>query len=300
MTTALPKWKYSYFPTLEITTSIPRNGCVVDCVFCPQRTLQKTYQGERFLSLENFKKIIDKVPSEIRITFAGFTEPWLNKDCTEMVLYAHEKGHPIAIFTTGVGMKLEDFRRIRDIQFAPSPNGGFVLHIPDQERRAKHPLAPKYLEVLRYIHLSHVYEKPIHNYHWMCMGTPHECVADIISSAQVPDMWSRAGNLLGEAILKPELINLKNHFGAVYHGEQDMTCKCEERLYHNVLLPNGDVSLCCMDYGLEHILGNLLEQEYNDILPEPYSCFKLCRLCENGISPESDFIKQEKENYNLV
>jgi hypothetical protein len=300
MTTSLPKWKYSYFPTLEITTSIPRNGCVVDCVFCPQRTLQKTYQGERFLSLENFKKIIDKVPSEIRITFAGFTEPWLNKDCTEMVLYAHEKGHPIAIFTTGVGMKLEDFKRIRDIQFAPSPNGGFVLHIPDQERRAKHPLAPKYLEVLRYIHLSHFYEKPIHNYHWMCMGTPHECVADIISSAQVPDMWSRAGNLLGEAILKPELMNLKNHFGSIYHGEQDMTCKCDERLYHNVLLPNGDVSLCCMDYGLDHILGNLLEQEYNDILPEPYSCFKLCRFCENGISPESDFVKEEKKNYNLV
>ena len=300
MTTLTPKWKYSYFPTLEITTSIPKNGCVVDCVFCPQRTLQQTYQGERFLSFENFKKIIDKVPSEIRITFAGFTEPWLNKHCTDMVLYAHEKGHPISVFTTGVGMQIEDLRRIRHIKFASNPNGGFVLHIPDQERRAKHPLAPKYVDVLRYIHLSHLYESPIHNYHWMCMGTPHECVSDIIQHAQVPDMWSRAGNLLGEAILKPELMNLKNHFGAVYHGEQDVTCNCDERLYHNVLLPNGDVSLCCMDYGLKHILGNLLEQEYNDILPEPYSCFKLCRLCENGISPESDFIKQEKENYNLV
>lgn len=300
MTTSIPKWKYSNFPTLEITTSIPRNGCVVDCVFCPQRTLQQTYQGERFLSLENFKKVIDKVPQEIRITFAGFTEPWLNKHCTDMVLYAHEKGHQIAVFTTGIGMTIEDFERIRHIPFAPSPNGGFVLHIPDKERRAKHPITPKYIELIRHIQHTHFCERPIHNYHWMAMGEPHEDVVDIISIADVPMMWSRAGNLFREAILKPELMGLKDHFGSIYHGEQDMTCRCEERLYHNVMLPNCDVSLCCMDYGLDHILGNLLEQEYNDILPEPYSCFKLCRFCENGISPNDDIIVKEKENYNLV
>lgn len=293
----LPKWKYSKSPTLEITTSIPRNGCVVDCVFCPQRTLQKTYTGERFLSFENFKKIIDKVPQEIRITFAGFTEPWLNKYCTDMVLYAHEKGHPISVFTTGIGMTINDFERIRHIKFASYPNGGFILHIPDQERRAKHPITPKYIELLRHIQITHFEKEPIHNYEWMCMGTPHESIFDFISTSPVPMMWSRAGNLYGEALLKPELIN--NPFASIYHGEQDMTCKCEERLYHNVMLPDGNVTLCCMDYGLEHILGNLLEQEYEDIIPEPYSCFKLCRFCENGISPNNEFIMKEKENYNL-
>ena len=29
-------WKTTQWPTLEITTSIPKAGCVVDCVFCPQ------------------------------------------------------------------------------------------------------------------------------------------------------------------------------------------------------------------------------------------------------------------------
>lgn len=295
-----PKWKYAHFPTLEITTSIPRSGCVVDCVFCPQRTLQKKYQGERFLSLENYKKVIDKVPSEVRITFAGFTEPWLNKHCTDMVLYAHEKGHPISVFTTGIGMTIEDFERIRHIPFAPNPNGGFVLHVPDQERRAKHPITPKYIELLRHIQTTHFGGRPIQNYCWMAMGTPHETIQEFISSAQVNMMWSRAGNLLGEAMMKPELMNLKNHFGSIYHGEVNMTCGCEERLYHNILLPNGDVSLCCMDYNLDHILGNLLEEEYNDILPEPYSCFNLCRLCENAISPENEIILNEKKEYNLV
>lgn len=298
MTNNMPKWKYTKFPTLEITTSIPRNGCVVDCVYCPQRTLQNTYKGERFLSLDNFKKIIDKVPQEIRITFAGFTEPWLNKECTEMVLYAHEKGHPISVFTTGIGMTIEDFERIRHIPFAPNPNGGFVLHIPDKERRAKHPITKKYIELVHHIQHTHFCVQEIQNYHWMAMGEPHEDIAFAISTADVPDMWSRAGNLFGEARLKPELMNV--HFKSVYHGEQDMTCNCYERLYHNILLPNGDVSLCCMDYGLEHILGNLFEQEYNDILPEPYSCFNLCRFCENGVRPDSEHFLNEKKEFNLI
>lgn len=295
-----PKWTYTWFPTLEITTSIPKNGCVVDCVFCPQRTLQKKYQGERFLSLDNFKKIIDKIPSEIRITFAGFTEPWLNKYATEMVLYSHEKGHPIAIFTTGIGMKIEDFEKIRNIPFSSGPNGGFILHIPDQERRAKHPITPKYVELLRHIQITHFGGQPILNYNWMSMGTPHECISDVISTAPVPMMWSRAGNLFGESLLKPELINFKDYFGSIYHGEQDITCNQEERLYHNVLLPNGDVSLCCQDYNLDHIIGNLFEQEYEEILPEPYSCFNLCRYCENGISCNSEKIIKEKEYFNLT
>lgn len=34
------------------------------------------------------------------------------------------------------------------------------------------------------------------------------------------------------------------------------------RLHHNILLPNGDVVLCCTDFGMRHVLGNLLSQDY--------------------------------------
>jgi MoaA/NifB/PqqE/SkfB family radical SAM enzyme len=101
-------------PTMEFTTSIDtKNGCVVDCVFCPQRTLQKSYKGERFLSLENFQKAVDKMPEEIRVTFAGFTEPWLNPKTTDMLLYANQKGHPISVFTTGIGMILMILKELK-------------------------------------------------------------------------------------------------------------------------------------------------------------------------------------------
>ena len=277
------KWENSIMPTMEFTTSIDvKNGCVVDCVFCPQRTLQKVYKGERFLSLDNFKIAVDKMPKDIRVTFAGFTEPWLNPKTTEMLLYAHENGHPVSVFTTGIGMSLDDIERIKGVPFAGNPNGGFVLHLPDQERKAKHPITDRYIKVIERFGEVH---SQIQNFTLMCMGTVHESVRHVFPEASTYQMWSRAGNLLGESIMKPELLNRKDEYKSVYHGEEPMTCGCLEKLYHNIMLPNGDVSLCCMDYGLEHILGNLVEQEYDEVIPEDNTCFNLCRFCENAKRP---------------
>lgn len=276
------KWENSIAPTLEFTTSIPEKGCVVDCVFCPQRTLEKKYTGERFLSLENFKKVVDKLPQEIRVTFAGFTEPWLNKYASDMLLYAHEKGHPISVFTTGIGMGVKDVDMIKHVPYAGNPNGGFTLHLPDNERRAKHPITKRYIEVLeRFKEVQH----QIQNFTLMCMGTVHDDVKHIFPEAPRYEMWSRAGNLIGESMLKPELLNIKEEYKSIYHGEQPMTCGCLEDLYHNILLPNGDISLCCMDYNLDHILGNLFEQEYDEVMPEMNTCYNLCRFCENAKKP---------------
>lgn len=67
----------------------------------------------------------------------------------------------------------------------------------------------------------------------------------------------------------------------------------ENRNMQNVLLPNGDVYLCCMDYGLKHRLGNLLAQSYESLFEsETYkriisgmsddSIDILCRKCERA------------------
>lgn len=280
----LPRHLNTPWPTMEITTCVPAKGCIVDCLFCPQRLLEKKYSGERYLRLDDFKYLLEKIPCEVRITFAGFVEPWLNKECTDMLLYAHEKGHQISVFTTGIGMTEEDVERIKDVPYAGMPNGGFALHLPDNERLAKHPITDKYISVLEKFRQ---HANTIKHFYVMAMGKEvHEKVSHIFDSAEVPVMWHRAGNLLGEAILKPEVMNYKDRFHSVFHGEEKRTCGCIERLYHNVLLPNGDVSLCCMDYNLESILGNLYRQNYNDLLPKPYSCFDMCRRCENGKSPE--------------
>ena len=277
-------WRVTPYPTLEFTTSIPPKGCVIDCAFCPQKTLLNVYNADKTMTFENFKQVIDKLPKEIRITFSGFTEPWLNKRCTDMLLYAYEQGHPVSAFTTGVGMTLQDVERLKDVKFTTGPNGGFCLHLPDQERIAKHPITPRYLEVIkRFKEL----ESEIQGFYVMCMGEVHDDIKPYWPEASVPEFWSRAGNLLGEAIIKPELQKYQDRFKHMDHGDVPRTCGCVEDLYHNVVLPNGDVSLCCMDYGLEQIIGNIYTQEYEDIIPKPKTCFSLCQRCENGISPES-------------
>jgi hypothetical protein len=47
--------------------------------------------------------------------------------------------------------------------------------------------------------------------------------------------------------------------------QQAVGCSFTPFYDQNVLLPNGDVVLCCMDYGLRHVLGNLLRQEYHEL-----------------------------------
>ena len=69
---------------------------------------------------------------------------------------------------------------------------------------------------------------------------------------------SRAGNLANEK--------------EKYEGKQivsrksgSIMCSAAPQLNHNVLLPNGDVVLCCMDYSIKHTIGNLLNDDYEKL-----------------------------------
>jgi adenine C2-methylase RlmN of 23S rRNA A2503 and tRNA A37 len=98
----------SDMPKLEITTKI---GCRVDCNYCPQQRLIGSYRKRSDIfnmSVDSFKKCLDTVPPEVNIHFSGMCEPWLNPECTHMLLHANERGHKIKASTTLVGMNIED------------------------------------------------------------------------------------------------------------------------------------------------------------------------------------------------
>lgn len=286
------KWHYSTAPTFEFTTIVTKSGCVMNCLFCPQTVFTSAYQGTRILTLDSFKKAIDKIPSEIRIAFSGFMEPWMNRRITDMIMYTHDMGHDISIFTTGVGMSLKDVKTIEPVLFAESRNNRFLLHLPDRDRIAKHPLTDTYLKVLTCIKEI---SSRIRNFEVMAMGPIHPKVEHLFPNTPIYKMYSRADNLFKELLVRPELFNYS--FNKIYHGEIEATCNCPERLYHNIMMPNGDVYLCCMDWSLDYKLGNLFEDEFEDILPEPYTCYKICRYCENGIDINDPRIKQEVDSY---
>jgi len=103
---------------------------------------------------------------------------------------------------------------------------------------------------------------------------------------------SRAGSLdVTQIDNQPITIAPRNNFS--------LTCASTPFYDKNVLLPNGDVVLCCMDYSLSNIVGNLLEQNYLEMFQNleflnlvkinesnEFNKCSICKSCENvrGIS----------------
>jgi hypothetical protein len=65
------------------------------------------------------------------------------------------------------------------------------------------------------------------------------------------------------------------------------------RLDGGLLLPNGDIIICCMDYSLKHVLGNLYNNSFGEIINGKEACLIkrglknkkidiLCRYCEHA------------------
>ena len=240
-----------FSPVMEITTRI---GCSVDCRYCPQELLLQRYYSSNYskqLSFDVFQKCVRKMPADLVIDFSGFSEPFLSRDAIQMLLYANDNGHDIRLYTTFVGMNIDMFHEIENIPFRR-----VVVHLPDINHYANIPLTDEYFDVLRYA--ANKRKKDGRSFIDManCQSEPHPEAANILRN-KVMISWNlidRAGNLDADA-----LTSQRNPAGELYCGRA-----CE--LNHTVLLPNGDVVLCCMDYGLQHVLGNLLRQSYDEVI----------------------------------
>lgn len=69
----------------------PSNYCNQKCIMCGRQNISDVEQDDAKLSLGDFKKIIDKIPSLQIITLSGNGEP-LTVNVEDMVKYAKEKG----------------------------------------------------------------------------------------------------------------------------------------------------------------------------------------------------------------
>jgi hypothetical protein len=181
--------------TLEITTVV---GCGISCRYCPQSRLAGRYRNRSSVSkmtFDVFRACVVKVPPRVRIDFSGMAEPWLNADCTAMLLHAAEKGHPIAVYTTLIGMARNDFDRLKDVVF-----DYFVIHIPDGEGNSGIAVDEGYLRML-----DRIVRHPLNvtgERQFSCHGTVHPAVRPIVDGTfpVFNTMIDRAGNLCGEEL----------------------------------------------------------------------------------------------------
>lgn len=248
---------------LEITTHI---GCPINCLDCPQALLRSKYQGRIDLDLDDYKRAIDKVPAGTRIDFSGMCEPFANKYCTDMILYAAGKGLPLALYTTLQGATIEDYYRLKDIKFDI-----VTIHLPDKDGRSHFNITEDYLQLLTFWECDF----------YSCHGWLDDRVLPFIKQRNlITYMHDRAGNVEGRP---HRMIN----------PWQTLRCQTSDRaMNHNVLLPDGTVLMCCMDYGMTGVFGNLFQQNYDDVLFSEEACRmrntliegeSICRHCTNAL-----------------
>jgi hypothetical protein len=198
-----------------------------------------------------------------------------------MIELASQKGYEISLNTTITGMSVKDAENLKNLTIED-----FCVHLPNKRKDENIIVDEKYIQILKILLKSKMDIK------FVSFGKPNKKVEEILALEGIPkkkyvielgNLNNRAGNLSISKVLKI--------------GKGPLICS-EERLTKNVLLPNGDVVLCCMDYCLKHTLGNLLNQDYEDLFKgKEFVGLKsklkmggegtLCKSCEKAIYSHS-------------
>jgi len=269
---------------MELTTMI---GCPLMCTFCPQDNLRTNYgKDTKYMSQVDLTKMLVKLPKDTRIDFSGMSEPWANPECTmmlEMVLYL---GFKVAIYTTLYGMK-EPERVRKVLESHPDQVEVIMLHLPDANGNMK-----GWKNSEEWQHAAAV----ISHTNVPCgVGAMTMDRNGIVH----PDLQPFVGRLAGwVGHTRADSLNLEQIGGQAIsitpHNDFSLTCKSTPFYDRNVLLPNGDVVLCCMDYNLKHVIGNLLKQNYEQVMngeklaeiikmneADGFNKCSICKSCEN-------------------
>lgn len=225
--------------SLEITTRV---SCPIRCHFCPQDKLKGAYTSEiKAFTLNNLRLCLSSVPEDVRIDFSGYAEPFSNRICGSLIQHAVEQGYKVHLYTTLIGIDEVSASLLRMCR----PEH-VKIHVPD----VKGMIIPDAV----WLKAHDIWLQTGIKAHYMAMGELTPAVAGELKSLNLevekPVMLSRGGNLwdIGK--------------------KQGRVLCAADRWHQNVLMPNGDVYLDCMDYSLTTPLGNLVNQRYSDIYHE--------------------------------
>ena len=279
------------------------------CDYCPQTDFlkagKKMFPKKRykFLSIDLFKKIIKNInPDTTIIQWTGFTEPLDTPDFGSINKILLEKKFDISISTTLIGKEkskiwfLENIDKFKKI----------TLHLPDNEKIMKGDFNNEYEEFFSKCLKKIIQKKMINITTLFLIGDNfHEKIKETIFK------FKKNHNL---NIITADNLNTRNSsidvkkFGyqITSNGStkekdnniiSDHNFYCAyKRLNCNIVLPDGTVVLCCNDYKLKNVIGNLesekLETIVDKFIIEHGSSFiegsyKGCLQCEHY----SPFIK---------
>lgn len=282
---------------IEVTTKI---GCSNACQYCPQKLLLDNYfkdnkNRKSKLDLSEFQKMLKNIPEDIDICFNGFSDPYDNNDFWRILNYTCEQKRKVHLYTT--------FKNVTDIEVEMLRKlsiNSFRIHIPDNENMMNISVNESYIRKL-----SNFERMNLLNVSYVCIGEPHSDIPELIKNKIKKEkvVQLKAGNIDKDCI-KSEKLKFHKNCDRIISAEEKVYCNFNSKYKEDenkrtnvekmVLLPDGSIVICCMDFGMEHVLGNLLDVSYNEILcSEEYTNIKesmncnndktiLCRRCESA------------------
>jgi hypothetical protein len=239
--------------------------------------------------------MLSKIPKNVRIDFSGMSEPWANKECTDMLKHTLENGYEVAIYTTLYGMNKEIAERVHSLllKFAKSIRV-ICIHLQDINKNMKGlKIDDEWIYALN-IFIDLYNKKIIEDFQFITMDSEKKLDPLLISLNDYLinfNAHDRAGSLNNNQVLNQKINIIKNIKGPI-------KCSFTDKYDQNVMLPDGSVLLCCMDYEKKHVIGNLLEQNYNEIYlsngmgelilsNSKSSCSEsICRNCERAVAAQ--------------
>ncbi len=241
-------------PLIEVTAKI---GCAVNCHYCPQNVLLNAYfkdnkQRQSSMTFADYKRYLDLMPQETIVDFSGFVEPFLNADSLMMMEYTVQTGHDCTLFTTFRGLSMEELDRLVKIPFRY-----VCVHTADADGFANIPVTDEYLSIFsKALNATKPNGSPFIDVA-NCQSEPHPAVLELTEGKLkiYCEMSDRAGNLDKD----------DKHLAHV-HKKGRIRCSRAVAMNHFVLLPDGSLALCCNDFGLKHIVGNLNTASYSEIM----------------------------------
>jgi len=252
---------------LEIT---PQIGCTMMCSYCPQTLIvseAREQNAEKILEINKFEKMINNIPRDTLISWAGYTEPLLHSNFIDFVELLNQKGFVQKINTTLHGKNIcqEFMSKTNIFKYV-----GF--HLPDNDGLMKLSVNDHYIDYLEKAirHQSKILEKNCLDIK-IIGNNPHEKISlllnKLIEEKIISEKIIHTGNQISSRNnyidQKSKKFNFFRYFNDPNRGK--LYYCSYKKLNSGVLLPSGEVNLCCNDYSLGFSLGNLLDQNLDEL-----------------------------------
>ncbi len=248
---------------IEVTPTV---GCAVACSYCPQTLLINNYRKTStrsstpiHMTPEVYIKLLNNCPADIHILWTGYVEPLTSPNIIELLKIGAKRGLTQGLSTTLYRASKEQ------VLTARATCNSLYLHLQDTQEQMGIIVNDEYLNMIEFTVSNMNTSSDLVQF----IGKPHQKIVDLFNVSQKilqkrrdglkvlsNDATSRAGNLEGHPL--SESLRKLPRYGLY---------KCERKKFNRpVVLPDGRLAICCMDYGLEEIHGNLLENSLNELL----------------------------------